>query len=148
MRMGELIEALRRVLATSFVLYMKTHTAHWDVEGPYFATYHELFRRIYKDVWKSVDATAEKIRQLDEYVYADPVKFAEQSEVAAFQGPLEAGEMVRQLRADHEAMLGVLEAAIDAAEATDQEGIIAYLSTRVEAHQKWRWFLRATGKTD
>ena len=145
--MDALIVALKKVLATGFVLYLKTHAAHWNVEGPFFGSLHALFERQYEDLHDAVDDYAEKLRQLDVYVDASLDEFDSFSQVASFPGPTPALEMVAELRRDHETMLNVLEAALDAAEAADQEGIIAFLGTRVEAHQKWRWFLRVTAKS-
>jgi len=39
----ECAEALAKVLADTFVLYLKTHNFHWNVEGPQFIGLHKLF---------------------------------------------------------------------------------------------------------
>ena len=145
--MDSLVSALNEVLATGFVLYLKTHAAHWNVEGPFFGSLHAMFERQYEDLHDAVDDYAEKLRQLDVYVDASLGEFIKRSRVSGFSGPVPALAMVAELRRDHETMLTVLEAALDAAEEADQEGIIAFLGTRVEAHQKWRWFLRVTAKS-
>ena len=36
-------EALKKVLADSYALYLKTQNYHWNVEGPNFKSLHELF---------------------------------------------------------------------------------------------------------
>ena len=39
----EISEALRKALADTFVLYFKTHSFHWNVEGIHFRALHILF---------------------------------------------------------------------------------------------------------
>lgn len=144
--MSNLVEALMVTLGSAFVLYLKTHGAHWNVQGPDFPSLHSLFERQYEDIHDSIDDIAEKLRMLDVHVPASLEDLGRLSQIKDFTGPLPAAEMVATLMRDNETMLAVLENAINAAEEADQEGIIAYLGTRVEAHQKWRWFLRVTGK--
>lgn len=144
--MDELVEALRETLATAFILYLKVHGAHWNVEGPDFPQLHKLFERIYEDIHDSIDDIAEKLRQLDQHVDANVEAFSALSRVRPFTTQMPAAGLVSSLTVDQEIMLGVLGEAIDAAKEIAQEGIISFLAERVEAHQKWRWFLRATSK--
>ena len=65
--MDKLISAMKIVLGTTFALYSKTHGAHWNVEGPLFPAYHQLFGDLYTEIWASIDDIAEQIRQLDAY---------------------------------------------------------------------------------
>ena len=39
----DVVEALSRLLADSYTLYLKTHNFHWNVTGPMFTTLHTLF---------------------------------------------------------------------------------------------------------
>ena len=43
----EVVEALGRLLATSYTLYLKTHNYHWNVTGPMFTTLHTMFETQY-----------------------------------------------------------------------------------------------------
>src|ERR1043166_3402761 len=57
-------EALSKVLADSFTLYLKTHNFHWNVVGPMFHTLHPMFEEQYNELWLAGDAIAERIRAL------------------------------------------------------------------------------------
>jgi starvation-inducible DNA-binding protein len=46
--MDELQTALKKVLANTFVMYFKTHTYHWNVEGMFFPQLHEFFGNLYE----------------------------------------------------------------------------------------------------
>jgi len=45
--MNEIQAALRVVLANTFVMYFKTHSYHWNVEGVLFSLYHDFFGDLY-----------------------------------------------------------------------------------------------------
>jgi starvation-inducible DNA-binding protein len=88
-------------LADTAIVYYKTHTFHWNVEGPNFYGIHLMFEKLYTTLWESMDETAEHIRTLGEKVpasYADLLKLGsiEESETT----PL-SNIMVQVLRDDH-----------------------------------------------
>ena len=58
---------LQVLLADAVTMKFTAHGYHWNVEGPDFAQYHELFSNIYEDVDSSIDPIAENIRKLDCY---------------------------------------------------------------------------------
>ena len=39
----QIAAGLSRVLADSYLLYLKTHNFHWNVTGPQFESLHALF---------------------------------------------------------------------------------------------------------
>jgi starvation-inducible DNA-binding protein len=142
-----LVQQMRCVLGTSFALYVKTHAFHWNVEGPNFAPLHELFRQQYEEIWASIDLTAEQIRALDAYAPMSMERFLTLSRIlSAAPAPVSAPDMVLELMADHEVMREVLLEAIAAAQSAGEEGVLDYLSGRLDAHSKHRWMLRATAK--
>ena len=79
--MEQLILQLKRILATSFAMYLKSHNFHWNVEGPDFPEYHEFLGNLYEEVYGSVDEIAEKIRMLGAYAPGSFVRYSELSEI-------------------------------------------------------------------
>ena len=65
--MEKLIQQMKVILGTNFGLYFKSHTFHWNIEGPNFAEYHAFLDAFYNAVWANTDLIAEKIRMLDSY---------------------------------------------------------------------------------
>ena len=61
----ELTDLMKRVLANTFSMYLKTHNFHWNVEGMLFSQLHEFFGDLYTELWNAVDPIAEHIRMLD-----------------------------------------------------------------------------------
>jgi starvation-inducible DNA-binding protein len=77
--MNELQASMQRVLADTFLMYIKTHTYHWNVVGPNFSQYHKFFGKLYEEVYDSLDKTAEYIRILDSYTPGSLERFKELS---------------------------------------------------------------------
>lgn len=60
----KIAEGLSRLLADTYLLYLKTHNFHWNVEGPMFQTLHLMFMGQYTEAWNAIDPIAERIRAL------------------------------------------------------------------------------------
>jgi starvation-inducible DNA-binding protein len=144
--MDNLIHLLKITLGTVFVFYGKAHACHWNVEGSLFISLHKLFGEIYQDTWESVDDIAEQIRQLDAYAPASLERFIELSRIKGINEVLTSHEMLLMLVKDTETLLAVLTESLHAAEAEDKQGLVNFLASRIEAHNKWRWQLRSSAK--
>ncbi len=140
------IEALKRVLGTTFCLYLKTQAAHWNVEGPTFGQLHAMFGEHYRDLWEAVDDIAERIRMLDAYAPCALHRMMELSAVACWDEVPPVPEALVALVADHEVAGALVTEAFGVAERANRQGVADYLAGRVTAHAKMRWFLRATAK--
>ncbi|MBS0271547.1 MAG: DNA starvation/stationary phase protection protein [Proteobacteria bacterium] len=57
-----IITGLKSYLADTTVVYFKTHTYHWNVEGQNFYSLHLMFEKFYQELWESMDEIAERIR--------------------------------------------------------------------------------------
>ena len=55
---------LKRLLADTYTLYLKTHNYHWNVTGPRFRDLHLLWEEQYTELAVAVDDVAERIRTL------------------------------------------------------------------------------------
>ena len=68
--METLIEQMKTILGTTFGLYFKAHSYHWNVEGPDFAQYHDFLGNFYESVYGNVDTIAEHIHMNLKHEYA------------------------------------------------------------------------------
>ena len=57
-------ESLKKVLASSYILSLKTQNYHWNVKGPHFKQLHDLFGEQYNELNTAIDDIAERIRAL------------------------------------------------------------------------------------
>lgn len=145
---SELGLKLKVVLADTFCMYMQAHKYHFNVEGADFSQYHELFGKIYDEVWQSVDAIAEHIRVLDEYV---PFNFARLKELATVEDDNKiptASAMIDRLLSTNNQVIVSLQSALEQAKIANNEAVVNFLGERLESHGKHGWFLRSSTKTN
>ena len=142
----ELIDSMKKVLANNFVLYLKAHGFHWNVEGSDFAQYHEFFGNFYEEVYGVVDSIAEHIRALDSYAPSTLQRYIELSDIKGEDRVLQAKQMLQQLLIDNSTMISSLTDAYYAAEEAKELGLANFLQDRIDQHKKHGWMLRAFSK--
>jgi starvation-inducible DNA-binding protein len=136
-------EGLSKLLADSYILYLKTHNFHWNVEGPMFNTLHLMFMDQYTEMWNALDLIAERIRALGSYAPGSYKKYSELSSIPEVEGKVAAMDMIRQLLQGHEAVSKTARAVFPLAEAGGDEATIDLLTQRLQIHEKTAWMLRA-----
>jgi starvation-inducible DNA-binding protein len=147
-QMSKLGDSMKVVLADTFTMYMMAHKYHFNVEGRDFFQLHKLFGKIYEELWESVDVVAEHIRALDEYVPFNYSRLVELSSIEDDSKIPTAAAMVQKLLVANDAVIKTLQAALEQAKISNDEGVINFLGERLEVHAKHGWFLRATTKTN
>lgn len=136
-------EGLSRLLADSYILYLKTHNFHWNVEGPMFNTLHVMFMDQYTELWNALDLIAERIRALGSYAPGSYKKYSQLSSIPESESQTPAMDMVRQLLQGHEAVAKTARAVFPSAEAGRDEATIDLLTQRLQIHEKTAWMLRS-----
>lgn len=144
--MEEFKKAALIAFASTFSFYLKAHNFHWNVEGSDFLEYHDLFGKIYEEVYSSVDDFAEKIRTTQTYMPGSYTQLSMLTEIKDETNLLSKEEMVRELFIDNESMNTVLKYAYDLAEEVGEHGFSNFLAERLDAHRKHGWMLRASMK--
>ncbi len=136
-------EGLNALLADTYVLYLKTHAFHWNVEGPMFQTLHLMFETQYNELWLATDAIAERIRSLGLPVHATWSEFSKRSSIAERAGVPVALDMVRELVKGHEAAARTARSIFPRAEKGGDESTVDLLTQRLQVHEKTAWMLRS-----
>ena len=145
--MNELQTALKKVLADTFVMYFKTHTYHWNVEGMFFPQLHEFFGNLYEELYGAVDPIAEHIRAMDSYAPMSLTELKGLSTVMeTLSGIPDAKSMVNNLIVDNNTVIISLMQAYQEAEKASELGLSNFLQDRIDIHQKHGWMLKATAK--
>lgn len=133
---------LKVLFADVFAFYMKAHTFHWNVTGPLFVLYHDMFSDIYEDVWKSVDQIAEHIRVLGVLVPGSMQKIVTMSQLSATSIDLtDPILMVRDLAEDNKVVVAQYTKCFNAANELHHDGLANFLAARLEYHQLLQWKL-------
>ena len=144
--MEQLIEQMKTILGTTFGLYFKAHSYHWNIEGPDFAQYHDFLGNFYTAVFANVDPIAEHLRALDSYAPVALSRMLELSDVEETDIIPPALTMLLNLKNDNERYMVHLRAGIAAAEATNEPAVSNFLQDILDQHQKQGWMLRSFTK--
>jgi len=145
--MEELINNMKVVLADSFAFYLKLHNFHWNVEGPNFPQYHELFGNLYEEVFGAIDSIAEHIRAVGGYAPGSLSRYSDLTSIEDQNTVINADEMIRTALLDNAKVIASLTIAYKAAEASNELGLANFLQDRMDIHKKHGWMLRASSKT-
>lgn len=147
--MNEQLQQLAKIaFASEFSFYVKAHGFHWNVTGPDFLQYHDLFGKIYEEVYGSIDDFAEKIRSMGTYVPASYTRFDMLTKVEDEVAILSKDEMVQTLLLDNEKMIVILRKLFQVSEAAGEHGFSDFVAGRMDAHRKHGWQLRASVKAE
>ena len=141
-----LVDDLKRVQADTFAMYAKSHSYHWNVEGPDFVQYHDFLGELYEELFNAVDPIAEHVRQLDAYAPAAHRMLMELTKIQDDNTVPAALEMFRRLIQDNDTVMEGLVQAYMSADAQAELGLANFLQDRLDAHKKHRWMLMSLTK--
>jgi starvation-inducible DNA-binding protein len=144
--MEELISALKSLVADQYVIYHKAHGYHWNVEGIYFAMFHDLFAEIYEDVYDSIDPTAENIRKIGGYAPFTMTRLQELRTIPDVDVSTNPMDMVEDLYNANMMIIKSIVKVFTLATALNEQGIANLMADRQDMHEKWCWQLRVSMK--
>ena len=142
--MADFIEPLKVALADTFVFGVKAQFYHWNVQGPNFKEYHELFGGIYDDVSGAIDPLAEFIRSSGAYAPGTLSRFKELTTLIELDTIPDAKTMIMNLAVDNDKVLMSIKNAYEAADAAGAYDVSDFLAGRLASHKKHGWFLHST----
>jgi starvation-inducible DNA-binding protein len=136
-------DALVRVLADTYTLYLKTHNYHWNVTGPQFNDLHAMFMTQYTELWTSVDLIAERVRSLGHFAPGSYKAFAKLTSIKEEEDVPPASQMLENLLKGHETVARTCREAFPAAEKPSDQATMDLLTQRLQVHEKTAWMLRS-----
>jgi starvation-inducible DNA-binding protein len=136
-------EGLSKLLADTYMLYLKTHKYHWNVTGPMFQTLHLMFETQNNELALAVDLIAERIRALDVLAPGSYAEFAKLSSVKEDSNHPAATEMIKRLVDGQETVVRTARALFPTVDAAHDEPTADLLSQRMQVHEKTAWMLRS-----
>lgn len=140
--------SLKQVLSDVFIMYTESHIFHWNVEGRDFLMFHELFGRIYQDVYESVDNVAERLRAVGGYAPFNVRALLSHATIDDTPPLTDPVQMANRLLTTNAAVIESLKQANLQAEQAGLVGTSNYLADRIDTHMKWNWFLRSSTKKE
>lgn len=134
---------LSRLLADTYLLYLKTHNFHWNVEGPMFQTLHVMFMDQYTEAWNAIDPIAERIRALGHYAPGTYKQYIRLATVKETEGVPKAERMIRDLIEGQEVVVCTVRSVLPLAEKANDQPTLDLLTQRLDIHEKNAWMLRS-----
>lgn len=140
----EVSACLGQMLASTYILQLKTQNYHWNVTGPQFNGLHTLFGTQYDAIALAVDEIAERIRSLGHITPASYREFGPASVVKEDKSAVtDANEMVANLAADNELVAKHCREWLARVQKAGDEGSADLLIRRMQEHEKAAWMLRS-----
>lgn len=137
-------DILETLLASTYTLYLKTQSYHWNVTGPHFPSYHALFQSQYEELAEAIDEIAERVRTLGYFPIGSFAAFARVTLLQDEGGRPAAPEMVRNLLQDQETLIQFLRKNLPFVEEQNDGATADFINKRLSVHEKVAWMLRST----
>ncbi len=136
-------DALKKALADTYLLLIKTHNYHWNVEGPNFRGLHLLFEEQYNELFLATDLIAERIRALGEKAPSSPSEFTKLSKIKEGDNELDADAMLNDLYASNIQAVETLKKLFDATDKAGDGASNDLSNQRRAAHEKAAWMIKS-----
>ncbi len=133
---ARIAQGLSRMLADTYLLYLKTHNFHWNVEGPMFQTLHLMFMEQYTEAWNAIDLIAERIRALGHYAPGTYKEYVKLARIQETDGVPRAEKMVRLLIDAQESVVRTAREVLPIAEEANDQPTLDLLTQRMDIHDK------------
>jgi starvation-inducible DNA-binding protein len=137
-------EALKRLLADTYGLMLKTQNYHWNVEGPQFSGLHALFMQQYNELFLAVDVIAERIRALGEKAPGGYGEFSKLSKMRDGNGDFDSDQMLKDLYDGNQLVLATIKKLFAVAEKAGDQPTVDICNERTGVHEKAAWMLKSS----
>ena len=141
-------DALRRLLADVFALYVKTKSFHWHMTGPHFRDYHLLLEEQAAEIFAMTDPIAERARKIG------GTTLWSISDITHHQRLLDNNDaflspkcMLEKLGSDSRRVTEFMRATHDICEEFKDVATASLLEVWIDEGERRTWFLRETVHT-
>jgi len=142
---SNLVSSLKTMLAEAYVLYHTIHGFHWNVKGEDFYEYHKLFDEIVDDIYEHVDPIAENILKLGGEAPFSMSELIKLSKLKETELPSKnPHELASKFYNMNEEYITHIKECFKVANKDDEQGVANFIAERIDQHQKWSWFLKAS----
>jgi starvation-inducible DNA-binding protein len=139
----QVCKGLSKLLADSYLLYLKTQNYHWNVTGKMFQPLHTLFEEQYIDLAEAVDQIAERIRALGEFAPGSFSAFTKVTSIKEENSIPIAEEMIHNLVIGNEAVVKTAREIINLCDEAEDDVTTDLMIERMQRHEKNAWMLRS-----
>lgn len=135
---------LKKLLADTYSLMLKTQNYHWNVKGPNFFSFHKMFEEQYKELFNAIDLIAERIRAVGGVPLLTLQEISNLSNVTEPKMCLSSQEMVEDLKVGHMQLLKDIAKSLPSLREYFDETTTDLLTDRALMHEKYVWYLSSS----
>ncbi len=135
--------SLSKLLADTYVLYLKTQNFHWNIHGPEFYALHKLSEEHYEEMAGAVDDIAERIRALGFFVEGSMEAFLKLSSVEEDHNINPKVKYLEHLIQAHEQVIRDCRSLGTLADTHKDHATVDLMGKRLGFHEKATWMLRS-----
>ncbi|GAB3687102.1 DNA starvation/stationary phase protection protein [Spirosoma flavus] len=138
-------EALNRLVADAFALYIKTKNYHWHVSGRHFRDYHLLLDEQAEQIFATIDPLAERVRKIGANTIRSVAHIAQLQRVKDNDEDFVAPkDMLLDLLAENEKMAKAMRDAHQIADDAEDVATASLLENFIDETERRIWFLFET----
>ena len=142
--MSKVNEKMNVLLADLNVLYRKVQNYHWNVDGRNFFTIHAKLEEYYNEINEQIDEIAERILSIKARPYEKMKKYLEITNIKeAKDEDIIDLDIVKNLKADFETILGELKDIKREADKEEDFGTSAMMDELIIGYETKLWMLGA-----
>lgn len=134
---------LSKLLADTYILYIKTQNFHWNIHGTEFYALHILTEKQYEELAGASDEIAERIRALGFFVDGTAAGFLKLTSIEEDEKVHTKQVYLEKLLEAHEIVIRDLRALGELAEKHGDFGTADLVGRRLGEHEKAAWMLRS-----
>jgi starvation-inducible DNA-binding protein len=139
----QISDALRKLLADVFTLYVKTKNFHWHMSGPHFRDYHLLLDEQSEQIFEMTDPIAERARKIGGLTLHSIGEISRLQRVADSDAEAVAPlEMLAELHADNVSLAASMRRTHETCDAYDDVATASLLENWIDETERRAWFLR------
>ncbi|MBD2699943.1 DNA starvation/stationary phase protection protein [Spirosoma sp. BT702] len=138
-------EALNRLVADAFALYIKTKNFHWHVSGRHFRDYHLLLDEQAEQIFATIDPLAERVRKIGANTIRSVAHIAQLQRVKDNDEDFVAPkDMLLDLLAENKKMAKAMRDAHQIADDAEDVATASLLENFIDETERRTWFLFET----
>jgi starvation-inducible DNA-binding protein len=138
----QISDALRKLLADVFTLYVKTKNFHWHMSGKHFRDYHLLLDEHATQIFAMTDDIAERARKLGATTIRSISDISQNQRLkdnnAEFVAPQ---DMLVELRGDNQQLTRELRSTHELCEQHDDVATASLIENWIDETERRTWFL-------
>jgi starvation-inducible DNA-binding protein len=144
----EITAELRRLLADTFALYLKTKNFHWHMSGPHFRDYHLLLDEQSEQIFAMTDDIAERARKIGGTTLRSVGDISRHQRLTDNDDEgVPPQRMLTELNADNQALTRYFRAAHELCDKYNDVATASLIEVWIDQTERRTWFLSEVVET-